>query len=43
MLSSEFQSHSIKIEDLKINTINIFNPIGTKGENENYETNAMNV
>ena len=30
-LSSEFQSHSIKIEDLKINPINPFNPNKTKG------------
>ena len=31
MLSSEYQSHSIKIEDLKINPINSFIPISTKG------------
>ena len=30
-LSSEFQSHSIKIEDLNINPINTFNPNNTKG------------
>ena len=32
MLSSEFQSPSIKIEDLKINPRNPYNPIITKGE-----------
>ena len=31
MLSSEFQSHSIKIDDFKINPINYFIPICTKG------------
>ena len=31
MLSSEYQSHNIKIEDFKINPINPFNPISTKG------------
>ena len=31
MLSYKFQSDSIKIEDFKINPINPFNPIGTKG------------
>ena len=31
VFSSEFQSNSIKIEDFKINPINPFNPISTKG------------
>ena len=31
MLSSKFHSHNIKIEDLKINPINPFNPNKTKG------------
>ena len=31
MVSPEFQSHSIKIEDFKINPIYMFNPISTKG------------
>ena len=31
MLSSKFQSPSIKIDDFKINPINPFNPISTKG------------
>ena len=31
MLSSEFQTCSIKIEDFKINPINTFNPISTNG------------
>ena len=31
MFSSEFQSNSIKIKDFKINPINHFNPISTKG------------
>ena len=31
MLSSEYQSHSIKIENFKINPINPFNSIRTKG------------
>ena len=31
MLSSEVQSHSIKIENFKINPINPFNPISIKG------------
>ena len=30
-LSSEFQIHSIKIENFKINPINPFKPIKTKG------------
>ena len=32
MLSSKFQTCSIKIEDLNINPLNPFNPISTKGE-----------
>ena len=35
MLSSELQSHSIKIKDFKINPINPFNPISTKEGSEN--------
>ena len=35
MLSSEFQTCSIKIEDFKINPINPFNPISTKEGSEN--------
>ena len=31
MVSPEFQSHSIKIQDFKINPINPFNPISIKG------------
>ena len=31
MLGTQFQSHSIKIEDFKIIPNNLFNPIGTKG------------
>ena len=31
VFSSEFQSNNIKIEDFKINPINTFNPISTKG------------
>ena len=30
-LSFDFQSHSIKIKDFKINTINPFNPNNTEG------------
>ena len=30
MLSSKFQSNSLKIEDFKINPLNTFNPISTK-------------
>ena len=30
-LSFEFQSHSIKVKDLKINQIDPFNPIDSKG------------
>ena len=31
MLSSKFQSHSIKNEDFKVNPVKPFNPIRTKG------------
>ena len=43
MLSSEFQSHSIKIEDFKINPINSFNPNNTKGGSENFKPITKNV
>ena len=43
MLSSEFESHSIKIEDFKINTIDIFNPIITKGRSDNFKSNTRNI
>ena len=43
MLGTKFQSHSIKIEDLKIIHINLFNPISTKGVSEIVETNTRNV
>ena len=42
-LSSEYKSHSIKIEDLKINPNNPFNPNKTKGERENLKPFTMNV
>ena len=35
MISSEFWSNGIKIEDLKINPINPFNSISTKGWSQN--------
>ena len=34
MLSSKFHSHSIEIEDLKINPVNPFNSISTKDGGE---------
>ena len=40
---SEFQSNSIKIEDFKINPINPFNPISTKGRNTNFKQITKNV
>ena len=43
MLSSEFQTCSNKIEDFKINPINPFNPISTKGGRENFEPITRNV
>ena len=43
MLCSEFQSHSIKIKDFKINPINPFNPISTKGGSENFKPITRNV
>ena len=38
MLSSQFQSHSIKVEDFKINPIHTFNPISTKEGGDKFET-----
>ena len=43
MLCSEFQSNSIKIKDFKINPINPFNPISTKGGSENSKPITRNV
>ena len=43
MLSSEFQTCSIKIEDFKINPINPFNPINTKEGSENLKCITRNV
>ena len=43
VFSSEFQSNSIKIEDFKINPINPFNPISTKGGSENFKPITRNV
>ena len=34
MLSSEFQSRSFKMEDFKIISMNLFNPISTKRGND---------
>ena len=43
-LSSEFQGHSIKIENFKINPINPFIPNKTKGKgNKNLKPIARNV
>ena len=42
-LSSDFQSHSIKIEDLKINHINPFNPNKTMGGSANFKLITRNV
>ena len=42
MLSSKFQSHSIEIEDFKINPINPVNPISTKGGSENIKLITRN-
>ena len=42
MLSSEYQSHSIKIEDFKINPINTFNPISTEGGEWNFKPITKN-
>ena len=42
MISSEFQKCSIKMEDFKINPINPFNPIGTKGRNKSVKPNTRN-
>ena len=43
MLGSKFQSHSIKIDNFKISPINPFNPISTKGGNNNFEPITRNV
>ena len=43
MVSPEFRSHSIKIQDFKINPINPFNPISIKGGSENIKPNISNV
>ena len=43
MLSSKFQSHRIKIEDLKINPINPLNPISTRGESVHFKPITKNV
>ena len=43
MLSSEFYSHSIKMEDLKISPIKPFNSISTKGGSENFKPITRNV
>ena len=43
-LSSEFQSHGIKIDNLKINPINPFNPNKTMGGGfENFKPITRNV
>ena len=41
--SSVFQSHSIKIEDFKINPINPFNPNKTKWGSEHFKPITKNV
>ena len=43
ILCSEFQSNSIKIKDFKINPINPFNPISTKGGSEYFKPITKNV
>ena len=43
MLSSKFQSHSIEIEDFKINPINPFNPMSTNEGGENFKPFTRNV
>ena len=43
MISSEFQSNGIKIEDLKINPIDPFNPISNNGGSENFKPITRNV
>ena len=43
VFSSEFQSNSSNIEDLKINPIDPFNPISTKGGSENFKPITKNV
>ena len=41
--SSEYQNHSIKIEDFKINPINPFNPNKTKWGSEHFKPITKNV
>ena len=43
MLSSQFQSHSIKIQNFKINPINLINPISIKGRSKNFKLITRNV
>ena len=43
MLSSEFQSHNIKIEDFNVNPINPFDPNTTKEGSENFKPIIRNV
>ena len=43
VFSSEFQSKSIKIEDLKIKPFNPFNPTSTKEGSENVKPITRNV
>ena len=43
MLSSKFQSHSIEIEDFKINPINPVNPTSTKEGSKNIKLITRNV
>ena len=43
ILWSKFQRYSVKVEDFKINPINPFNPISTKGESENFKPITRNV
>ena len=43
MVGSKFQSHSITIKDVKMNPINPFNPISTKGGIENFKPITKNV
>ena len=42
-LSSKFQSHSIEIEDFKINPFNPVNPNSTNGGSENLKRITKNV
>ena len=43
MYSSEFQSHSMKIEDFQINSINTFLFISTKGNSGHVKLITKNV